>query len=316
MFDGEDAVVVVFAEHGDEGFPELVAVAVADGAEGPASAGEVAVGAGVEVAVVGAFVGVELGVLGVDVVEQPRLAECAGGEDGVDPLPEEVRGVEVGAQWPPAPGGSLDVGLLGGLFAEADDGVGVVDAEAGVGLPADLHAVLAAELGLLGPVGHEHLVPLVGEDLLEIRRPGAGDPVGGAVGLRAARAAGEGDDDVGAELGGEFDGGGEGVVVLPGLGLLRVDGVAVHGEAGEFEVAVVELGFDFVLLFFGTEDLLGIEEWCSRVAADGDLDAVEADVGAVVECVVEFHAGEECGHHAEFHGEFSAGGRDVGRLSV
>jgi len=35
VFDGEDVVVVVATEHGDEWFPEFVAVAVAAGSEDP-----------------------------------------------------------------------------------------------------------------------------------------------------------------------------------------------------------------------------------------------------------------------------------------
>ncbi len=63
-------------------------------------------------------------------------------------------------------------------FAHAEQGFHVVDQHAGVHFDANLHFVRFGERGRPAPVGDSHLVPLVIQDCKEVRRPGAGHPVG------------------------------------------------------------------------------------------------------------------------------------------
>ena len=291
------------AQHADEGAPELGAVAPAAGAEVPRAALQVAVGLAVEVAVERALVAVELGVLGMHVEEEPCLAELARDEHRVHALPEEVRGIEVGAE----DGLALDAGLLLRKLAELDQRLAVVDAEAGVRLPRGAHAVLGAELGLCGPVRHQHGVPLVLEDVEEVAGPRAGDPVGGLVLLRSTGAAAEGDHHLGAELRCELHRGDVVVVVLLGEALLRVHRVAVHGERGADEAAVLQDALDAVLLLLAGQHLLRVEVGLAGPGTHGKLDGAKADVGDVVADLLEGAAGEECGHDAKLHdGPFGA----------
>ena len=98
MLDAQHAVVSISSQHGHERLPELIAVAVAAGAKRPGAMLEVAVVAGVEVAVDRTFNGVKLGILSVHVVQQLRLTQPPGSADRVDPLPEEMGWIQVGAE--------------------------------------------------------------------------------------------------------------------------------------------------------------------------------------------------------------------------
>ena len=83
MLDADHAVVALAFQHADERLPELVAVAVAAGAEDPASGVEVGIALGVEGAVDARVVRVDAGILAVDVEDALGIAEHAGRLDGV-----------------------------------------------------------------------------------------------------------------------------------------------------------------------------------------------------------------------------------------
>jgi len=95
MLDREYTVVADETKGRDEGLPPLGAMAVADGAEDPASGRFVGVGLGVENTVHCRVARVDGAVLGVDVVDAAfeRLERL----ERIDALPEEMRWVEVGA---------------------------------------------------------------------------------------------------------------------------------------------------------------------------------------------------------------------------
>ena len=144
------------------------AVTEADRAEDPRAVDLVAEGLGVKHAVDGGVVGVDLGVLGVEVIN--GTLQGTDGGNGIDALPDEVRGVEVRADH------------VAHRLAQAKQRCGIVYAEAGVHLKGDLgDAMLLGKGGGLLPIGNQNLVPLVVEDLSKIVRPGAGDPVGGLI---------------------------------------------------------------------------------------------------------------------------------------
>jgi hypothetical protein len=168
VLDADYAVVTLLLEHANEWLPEFIAVAEAAGAEEPTAIVQVTIAARVERAVDLGIVRIDGRVFAVHVEDAALVTEYAGGFDRIDALPEEVRGIEVRAELP-ATG-----------FAEAQDGFGVVDGEAGVGFEGDLDAFVGGLGVLFGPVGDQNFVPLVLLNLLVFRRPGAGDPVGRA----------------------------------------------------------------------------------------------------------------------------------------
>ena len=85
----------------------------------------------------------------------------------IDALPEKMAGIEICAEHG-----------AGGI-AQAQHRLGVINEETGMRLEGDLlHAVIRREFRLLAPIGDDDFVPLPLQDGKEIRRPGAGDPVG------------------------------------------------------------------------------------------------------------------------------------------
>lgn len=169
MLDADDVVVADGAKDGDELLPPFDAVTITDRAEHPGTVEEVAVGFGIEVAVELAGFRFDASVFGVDVEECAFDSKLADGSEGVNALPPEVRGVEICA----------DAGAVGaGGVAEFEQGVVVIDDEAGVHFDAEVDVVFGEEIGLLCPVGDRDFVPLVFEDVTVFVGPSTGDPVG------------------------------------------------------------------------------------------------------------------------------------------
>ncbi len=93
VLDGQYLVVAAETEVGDHVSPVGLAVAVAHGAEDPRAVQFVAVVLGIQNTVGGGVVLVDLGVLGVDVVN--GTLQLANGRHGIHALPNEVRRIEV-----------------------------------------------------------------------------------------------------------------------------------------------------------------------------------------------------------------------------
>jgi len=109
--------------------------------------------------------------------------------------------------------------------------------------------MLGGEFGPLLPVGDDYLVPLPGEDLLEMGRPGAGDPVGILRGVAVAGAAGEIDHHGHAEALGQQDGLAIDFPIDAGDLLVGVERVAMAAQGadgyavvGEYRLKVAEGG--------------------------------------------------------------------------
>ena len=224
MFDREGAFIADHPQGGDDIFPVSVIVAIADAAEDPAAVQLVREVLGVQYAVDSGVVLVDLGVLRMEVEDRMFLAEGADCGDGVNTLPDQMAGVEVGADF------RADSG------AELEQGFDVVNAEAGVHLKRELgNAVLSGKLDLLLPEGDELLFPLPFEDFGEIVRPGTGDPVR-MLGLFAvAGATGEAVDGVDAQFLRQTDGVVQVVLKLRGNLLVGVEVVAMGGKGADFE---------------------------------------------------------------------------------
>ena len=270
MLDGHDLVVADKTQIGDDGAPEIESVAVADRAEDPSAVDLIPEGFGVKNAVDGNVVLVDLGVLCVEVVD--RTLKRADGGNGVDALPDQVGGVEVGTDR------VTDSGT------KAEQGLGVVNAEAGVHFKGDLgNAVLLGESGGLLPIGDEDLVPLICKDLAKVTGPRAGDPVGGLILGRAAGTAREGHDGINAKLLGEKDSVVEIVVkLLCDLGV-GVYGIAVAGKASKRHVMTGKRVLELGKLAFVRKQDLGVCVIASGIAAATDFYSLNATFRKIFE---------------------------------
>ena len=239
---------------------------------------------------------IELGVLGVAVEEKLCFTQSACGKNGIDALPEQVGWIEIRTKHAfTAPGG------LGSRLGQADECVGVVDAETRVGFPRDSDSMLAAEFGLSRPVGNQDLLPLIFENVRVFRWPGTGHPVRLLVGGGPTGTSAEGDDDVRPEHGSELHGAHEGIMIGFGLTLRRVDGIAVHREARADQTVFGKQPVDSITLALGGKRLGRIDEPCTRIATDGKFDRIESAFGTIRQGLFEVAPIEKSRHHTEFH---------------
>jgi hypothetical protein len=298
VLNAEHVVVAVSAQHAHERPPEARVMAPAAGAERPRAMLQVGVWARVVVAVHAALVRVELGVLGMHVKEQSRLAKLARSKHRVDALPEEVARVEVGAEHRRA----LQAARLLRALAHANERVRVVDREPRVRLPRHAHAVLARKLGLRGPVRHQHAFPLVLHDVGEVVGPRACHPVGRDVLAAAARATTERNHRARSKLRRKLHRSGELLVVLAREALLGVHRIAVHAERAQLEAVGLQHVANARLLLGARQHLLGVEEGRTGPCAHRQLDGPQPQLRDVVAHILELPTAEQRRHHAKLHG--------------
>ena len=191
----------------------MAGVTVANGAEDPGAVQLVLVMFGIEDAIAHRVPFMDGGVLGVNVPDGAREStHCFA---WVDSLPEEVRGIEIGP----------DDGPNG--FAQSQERFRVVNHEARMHLEGDFaNATLFCELGCPRPIRENDLVPLVLQDLQEVRGPWAGYPIGGFVSRGAARAAAEINNGVHAQSLSQLQGFAKIGIIGSGTAFVRVDGIA------------------------------------------------------------------------------------------
>ena len=219
----------------------------------------VAVGAVIQGAVDGGVDGVNLGVLGMD-VEDCLAAQSADDLDGVHALPNQMAGIQVGA----------DFGANG--LTQLFQGVGVVHAEALVHLQRDfVHAVGLGEGDKVLPIGDENFLPLPIHHLAKLVGPGADHPVG-VLGLGAvAGAAGEAVNLMDAQLLRHEDGVVHIVVKLLGNLLVGMDGVAVAAQSADFQAGLLDGLYKLVELGLVVEQHAGVAVVLAGIAAAADF---------------------------------------------
>ena len=163
-------------------------------------------------------------------------------------------------------------------LAQLEQRLGVIDAEAGVKLKSYLiDAVSLCERDKVFPIGNEHLVPLPLEDLAEVIRPRADDPVGVFCALVVAGAAGEGVYLMQAELLGEQNGVSDGLVILRSKLLVGVDGVAVARKGAYLHAVFGNERLELLELMLIGEQGLGVGMGVTGVAAAAYLDHLDAE---------------------------------------
>src|SRR4051812_35094661 len=137
MLDRKDVIIAEHAQRRDKLGPPLIRVTVADRAENPGAVALIRVLLGVKHARLRQVGVVDLGVLGVYVVD--GIAQNANRLDRIDALPEHVARVEVRAdRWP-------------GNLTKPKHRLRAVDYEPGVHLDGDLDAMIGGELAVLRP---------------------------------------------------------------------------------------------------------------------------------------------------------------------
>ena len=165
MLDGKHAVIAAQTQVGDHISPIGLAVAVAHGTEYPRAVDLVAVVLGIQHAVLGGVVMVDLGILCMEVID--RALQLADSSHGIHALPYQVRGVKVCTD---------DVT---NRCTQLKQRFGVVHAEAGVHFECNvIYTVRLCKCACFLPIRNQNLIPLPIQDLEEVIRPGAGDPVG------------------------------------------------------------------------------------------------------------------------------------------
>gem|GEM_PF-5019998 len=167
-------------------------------------------------------------------------------------------------------------------------------------LDGDAHAVIGGELSVFAPVRRDGLLPLPGENLLIVRRPGAGDPVGCDVIGRATGAAGEVDDCGHAELLCQQDGLAADFASGTRAGRIRVQCIAVAAQCAE----VCPVFGERALKVFACQIVI---EHCeravcgSRVVAGAQFDGGDAEVAQFGQSLRERKTGEQGSEDGESH---------------
>ena len=227
MLDAQHAFVAVQSQRRDKGLPEVVAVAIANGAEDPATILNVAVALDVQHADV-AFVGLDnFAVLGVNVEDTLVPAEVASGGDRVNTLPKPVTRIDIGAE------------VLACCITETDDIFGRVDNHTRVGFESDIDAILGGEVAFFFPERDDDLVPLIVGSFGELGRPWAGYEIRRFVRGASAGAAREVDHNR-VELGGQLHTVAVCNTVCIGYRLVGVNRVAVDCDALYFNAEFFE----------------------------------------------------------------------------
>ena len=242
--------------------------------------GLVGVVAGIQHAVHGGVVFVNLGVLGVEV--EDCAAQGLDHRHRVHPLPDQMTGVQVGSDF------------RSHSLPQLQQRMGVVHAEAGVQLQGDfIHAVGLGKCGKVLPVGDQYLVPLPFQNFGVILRPGAGHPVGILGPLVVSGAAGKGVYLVDAQLFRQQDSVAHHTVVLFGKLLVGVDRVPVAGEGADFHAVFLNQTHEFIPLFLTVQQNLRVAVGAAGVVPAANLHHLDSQGLKVFQRILQGEVGKQ-----------------------
>ena len=288
MLDRNRVIIADHAKCRDEVAPELSRAAVADRAEEPRAVQFVTVMFGIEHAVDAAVPFLNARVLRMDVPNGPLQGAHCGTR--VNALPNQVRGIEVRA----------DLGANGS--AQFEQRLRVIHDEAGMHFERDLtDAVLPGEGRRLRPIRDDHFVPLVIQDVQKLRRPRASHPIWLCVARCSAGAAAEGGDDLYAELRRKPNASLKSLVVRCSGSRVRMDGIPMHGEAGDLQATRMDRVEKVPGLLIASQQGLGIAMLSAAVGSDTEFNGLHAKASEVVERLLEGQNTKDDGEDAEFH---------------
>ena len=188
------------------------------------------------------------------------------------------------------------------LFADAQHGLCVIHTEPRVQLKADLvHTVVGGEFHEFRPIGEQHIVPLIVQNIAEFIRPRAGDPVRVFRCRAVARTAGEGVDLMDTELFRKQNRLTHFIVELLCNVLVRMHGVAVAADGADFNVVFFDKILEFLQFGFAVQQHLGIRVLFAGIAARTDLHHFDAERGEVFQGFFQRPAADHVCQYAEFH---------------
>ena len=144
-----------------------------------------------------------------------------------------------------------------------------------------LNAVRRSKSRRLAPVGNQHLVPLVIQNLRVILRPRARHPVGGFILRAAAGAAAETHDTLDAEPFGQKHRAHEIITEFFRGIRVRMNGIAVSAQRADFQMVLPEHLLKRVQLIVIVQKLCRVAMRFARKAAATDLDRLYAAVREV-----------------------------------
>lgn len=242
-------------------------MAIANASEDPASVENIAVALGVKVAVSTAVVGVDFGVLGMNVEKGALGTKFSNGHDWVDALPPEMAWVEVGSD-PFSIGSDSIAKLQQSVVAVAD--------KARVHFDAELDFVLGQVSSLVGPVGKHNALPLPFKNVAELVGPSARHPVG-VDGLRAvAWAAAEAIDGGNSQEAGELDSVAKSLVMIFGNRLVGVDRVAMNADGAEHKTPPFQVLHQVAAGCNAVDQVFYMNVARARVGASTKFDGLDA----------------------------------------
>ena len=285
MLNADGIVIADKAQSADDVLPIEQIVAVADAAEDPGAVCFVCIALRVERAVLCHVVLIETGILCV-YVEDCVAAELADNSNRIHALPNEVGRVKVCAD------------LRAHSLTELEERLRVVNTEALVHFKSDLvDAVLFCECYKILPVIDKNL-PLILEDLTEIVRPCAYNPVRILRGLAIARATGEAVDLMQAVFFSHQNCVAHVLIISRSQLLIRVDRVAVAGECADFHIILLDGIAELLILCFIVEQNFRIAVIFARIAAAADFDHLDAHGLEILQCVLKRHVAYNIGKYA------------------
>ena len=183
-------------------------------------------------------------------------------------------------------------------LTELEERLRVVNTEALVHFKSDLvDAVLFCECYKILPVINKNL-PLILEDLTEIVRPCAYNPVRILRGLAIARAAGEAVDLMQAIFFSHQNCVAHVLIISRSQLLIRVDRVAVAGECADFHIILLDGIAELLILRFIVEQNFRIAVIFARIAAAADFDHLDAHGLEILQCVLKRHVAYNIGKYA------------------
>ena len=193
-------------------------------------------------------------------MENGFAAQGADYLNGIHPLPNQMAGIQVGA----------DLGT--NRFTEFFQGVGVVDTEALVHLQSNLIDTVRFGKGhKVLPIGNQHFVPLPVQNFQILRGPCAHHPVGVLALGAVAGTAGETVDLMQAQLFSHQNRVVHIVVKLLGHLLVGMDGIAMAAEGADFQAGILDSLHKLLEFRLIVEQHLGIAVIFAGITTTADL---------------------------------------------
>src|SRR6266851_4055799 len=185
-------------------------------------------------------------------------------------------------------------------LAQAPEGLDVVDVLMAVQLEAELFYAEPVRIGdEIAPIGDQHLVPLIGEDLLHLGRPVGDHPIGIGV-APPARTARHHDDALDPHQAGELDGLARHRIVAPPV-LAGMERIARAVERADLDAVVAHPADEILARGLALDERVKLQMRRRRPVAAGEFQHLDAELGGGADERGEIETAETVGDHADLH---------------